>query len=53
MSAADTYARRFLGENVEVASSDGATNAMRAVRNGQFDATLQGSPGGPALRQDA
>lgn len=44
MSAADVYAQKFQGGNVRVSSSDGATNAMRAVRNGQFDATLQDLP---------
>jgi len=44
MSAADLYARRFQGENLRVAISDGATTAMRGVRNGQFDATLQDLP---------
>jgi polar amino acid transport system substrate-binding protein len=50
-SAADAYARKFMGENVEISRSDielyradGATNAMRAVRNKQFDATLQDLP---------
>jgi polar amino acid transport system substrate-binding protein len=43
-SAADIYARRFEGDNLEVIGADGATNAIRAVRNGQFDATLQDLP---------
>ena len=44
MSAADTYAQRFGGQNVRIAVFDGATNAMTAVRNGQIDATLQDGP---------
>jgi polar amino acid transport system substrate-binding protein len=50
-SAADAYARKFAGEDVEISPldieiyrADGATNAMRAVRNRQFDATLQDLP---------
>ncbi len=44
MSAADTYARRFQGDNIRIFTFDGVTNAMRAVRNGQIDATLQDLP---------
>jgi polar amino acid transport system substrate-binding protein len=44
MSASDAYARRFEGSNVRIYVFDGATNAMRAVRNGQIDATLQDLP---------
>ena len=44
MSAADTYAQKHQGSNVRVFVFDGATSAMRAVRNGQIDATLQDLP---------
>ena len=44
MSAADAYAQRFQGSNLRIFNFDGATNAMRAVRNGQIDATLQDLP---------
>jgi polar amino acid transport system substrate-binding protein len=44
MSAGDNYAKRFPWGNLRISVSDGATNAMRAVRNGQFDATLQDLP---------
>lgn len=44
MSAADAYARKLQAANVQVYNFDGATNAMRAVRNGQVDATLQDLP---------
>ncbi len=44
MSAADSFAQRFQGDNVRIFTFDGATNAMRAVRNGQIDATLQDLP---------
>ena len=44
MSAADAYAQRFRGSNLRIFNFDGATNAMRAVRNGQIDATLQDLP---------
>ena len=44
MSASATYAERFQGDNVRIFTFDGATNAMRAVRNGQIDATLQDLP---------
>ncbi len=44
MSAADTFAQKHQGSNLRIFVFDGATNAMRAVRNGQIDATLQDLP---------
>jgi polar amino acid transport system substrate-binding protein len=44
MSAADAYAQKYQGSNLRIFVFDGATNAMRAVRNGQIDATLQDLP---------
>jgi polar amino acid transport system substrate-binding protein len=44
MSAAHAYAEQFQGSNLRIYISDGATNAMMAVRNGQYDATLQDLP---------
>ncbi|WP_435009523.1 ABC transporter substrate-binding protein/permease [Tundrisphaera lichenicola] len=44
MSAGDLYAQRFAGPNLRIATFDGATSAMIAVRNGQIDATLQDLP---------
>ena len=43
-SAADTFATEDGGPHVEVVRFDGATDAMLAVQNGQFDATLQDLP---------
>ena len=43
-SAADTFAAEEGGPNVEVVRFDGATDAMTAVQNGQYDATLQDLP---------
>ena len=43
-SAADTLADLEGGPHVEVARFDGVTDAMLAVQNGQFDATLQDLP---------
>src|SRR5262249_5559665 len=43
-SAADTFAAEQGGPNVEVVHFDGATDAMTAVQNGQYDATLQDLP---------
>jgi polar amino acid transport system substrate-binding protein len=43
-SAADTFATEEGGPLVEVVRFDGATDAMLAVQNGQFDATLQDLP---------
>jgi polar amino acid transport system substrate-binding protein len=43
-SAADTFATEDGGPLVEVVRFDGATDAMLAVQNGQFDATLQDLP---------
>ena len=43
-SAADTFATEDGGATVEVVRFDGATDAMLAVQNGQFDATLQDLP---------
>jgi polar amino acid transport system substrate-binding protein len=44
MSSSDIYAQKSQGSNLRVYTFDGATNAMRAVRNGQIDATLQDLP---------
>jgi polar amino acid transport system substrate-binding protein len=44
MSAADSYAKKNQGTNLEITLFDGATNAMLAVKNGQIDATLQDFP---------
>jgi polar amino acid transport system substrate-binding protein len=43
-SAADTFATKEGGPHVEVVKFDGATDAMTAVQNGQYDATLQDVP---------
>jgi polar amino acid transport system substrate-binding protein len=43
-SAADTFAAEQGGPNVRVVRFDGATDAMTAVQNGQYDATLQDLP---------
>jgi len=43
-SAGDTFADVEGGPHVEVVRFDGATDAMMAVQNGQFDATLQDLP---------
>jgi polar amino acid transport system substrate-binding protein len=43
-SAADTFAAERGGSLVEVIRFDGATDAMLAVQNGQYDATLQDVP---------
>jgi polar amino acid transport system substrate-binding protein len=43
-SAADTFADEEGGANVRVVRFDGATDAMTAVQNGQYDATLQDLP---------
>jgi polar amino acid transport system substrate-binding protein len=43
-SAADTFAAREGGAHVEVVRFDGSTDAMTAVQNGQYDATLQDVP---------
>ena len=43
-SAADTFAAEQGGPHVEVVRFDGATDAMTAVQNGQYDATLQDLP---------
>lgn len=43
-SAADTFAADQGGPNVQVVRFDGATDAMTAVQNGQYDATLQDLP---------
>ena len=50
-SAADTFAAEQGGPNVRVVRFDGATDAMTAVQNGQYDATLQDLPGGAVLRR--
>ncbi len=43
-SAADTFAAEQGGPHVQVVRFDGATDAMTAVQNGQYDATLQDLP---------
>jgi polar amino acid transport system substrate-binding protein len=43
-SAADTFCAEQGGPNVEVVPFEGATDAMTAVANGQYDATLQDLP---------
>lgn len=43
-SAADTFAAEQGGPHVEVVRFDGATDAMTAVQNGQYDTTLQDVP---------
>jgi polar amino acid transport system substrate-binding protein len=43
-SAGDTYAVQEGGPNVRVVRFDGATDAMTAVQNGQYDATIQDLP---------
>lgn len=43
-SAADVFATNEGGPHVEVIPFDGATDAMLAVQNGQYDATLQDGP---------
>ena len=43
-SAANTFASDEGGQFVEAVPFDGATDAMLAVQNGQFDATLQDLP---------
>jgi len=43
-SAGDTFATEQGGPHVEVVRFDGATDAMTAVQNGQYDATLQDLP---------
>lgn len=43
-SSADAYAAEQEGKNVHVVRFDGSTDAMTAVQNGQYDATLQDLP---------
>jgi polar amino acid transport system substrate-binding protein len=43
-SAGDTFAAEQGGPHVRVVRFDGATDAMTAVQNGQYDATLQDLP---------
>jgi polar amino acid transport system substrate-binding protein len=43
-SSGDIYATEQGGPNVRVVRFDGATDAMTAVQNGQYDATLQDLP---------
>jgi polar amino acid transport system substrate-binding protein len=43
-SSGDTYATEDGGPHVQVVRFDGATDAMTAVQNGQYDATLQDLP---------
>ena len=44
LTASHAYAEQFQTANLRIYVSDGATNALRAVRNGQYDATLQDLP---------
>jgi polar amino acid transport system substrate-binding protein len=46
-SAADAYVKSRLGENVQVRTYEGSTDAMRDVQNGNIDGTVQDLP--PAL----
>ena len=50
-SAGDTYASEQGGPNVKVVRFDGATDAMTAVQNGQYDATLQDLPAARFYRE--
>ena len=43
-SAADTFADEHGGSHVQVVRFDGSVDAMTAVQNGQYDATLQDVP---------
>jgi polar amino acid transport system substrate-binding protein len=43
-SAADTFAQEQAGSHVKVVRFDGSVDAMTAVQNGQYDATLQDLP---------
>ncbi len=43
-SAAETTARRQFGDNAEVSSYDGNTDAMKEVENDKLDATIQDTP---------
>jgi polar amino acid transport system substrate-binding protein len=46
-SAADAYVKSRLGENIQVRTYEGSTDAMRDVQNGNIDTTVQDLP--PAL----
>jgi polar amino acid transport system substrate-binding protein len=46
-SAADAYVKSRLGDNVQIRTYEGSTDAMRDVQNGNIDATVQDLP--PAL----
>jgi polar amino acid transport system substrate-binding protein len=50
-SAGDTYAAEQGGPNVRVVRFDGATDAMTAVQNDQYDATLQDLPAARFYRE--
>ena len=50
-SAADTFAVEHGSEHIEVVRFDGATDAMTAVQNGQYDATLQDLPAARFYRE--
>jgi polar amino acid transport system substrate-binding protein len=50
-SAADVFAADQGGPHVEVVRFDGATDAMTAVQNGQYDATLQDLPAARFYRE--
>ncbi len=50
-SAADTFASEQGGSHIEVVRFDGATDAMTAVQNGQYDATLQDLPAARFYRE--
>ncbi|APW62424.1 ABC transporter substrate-binding protein/permease [Paludisphaera borealis] len=43
-SAADVFADEQAGDSIQVVRFDGATDAMLAVQNGQYDFTLQDQP---------
>jgi polar amino acid transport system substrate-binding protein len=50
-SAGDTFADEQGGPNVRVVRFDGATDAMTAVQNGQYDATIQDLPAARFYRE--
>ena len=50
-SAGDSFAAEQGGPNVRVVRFDGATDAMTAVQNGQYDATLQDLPAARFYRE--
>jgi polar amino acid transport system substrate-binding protein len=50
-SAADTFGAEQGGPHVDIVRFDGATDAMTAVGNGQYDATLQDLPAARFYRE--